>query len=185
MVERQSRSLQLGIEPSLSNVPVLSWKQLLNLVQKPPWEMTRTDVESFRDLLTARGKATSTICAQLSNINSFYRWCSRRALDSGCGEHYNPAAGVHRPALNEFATTDILSAEEAEPSNPFPKGEGFEGSARGGRDLRGGVAITGICLTDASPGENGGKSRNSLLNHLVVSGQRYTKITRHLYNLSR
>jgi hypothetical protein len=71
----------------------LAWKHLLALVRKPPWDMTRADIESYRAWLDER-KLSRARYATTSHIHMFYSWCSQKAIDPLTGPDFNPAAGI-------------------------------------------------------------------------------------------
>jgi site-specific recombinase XerD len=128
----------------LYNDSVRSWKQLLELVQKPPWSMTRADIEGYRAWLEARKLAPRTVRYHITYISTFYEWCSRGPIDpemtpkdngesstDGSGgtqtvegvdkpgadkpRTFNPACGVYKHTrAMDHSQTQILQREEVQ-----------------------------------------------------------------------
>jgi integrase len=88
-----------------------AWKQLLARVRKPPWDMTRADIEGYRAWLDER-LSPSTVRHQIAYIHIFYSWCSRKAIDPLAGPDFNPAAGI-RKHRGVYSKAQALTEEES------------------------------------------------------------------------
>jgi site-specific recombinase XerD len=89
-----------------------SWEQLLARVRKPPWDMTRADIEGYQAWLDGRGLSPTTVYPQIVYLNMFYKWCSQKAFDPLTGPDFNPAAGVgHRP--RDYRKAHAFTLEES------------------------------------------------------------------------
>jgi integrase len=93
--------------------PLRSWRQLLELVGKPPWDMTRADIQSYRAWLEEGKLAPSTVRNGINHISAFYSWCSQRATDAESGPDFNPAKGVYKHSEQGASKSQILSEEES------------------------------------------------------------------------
>jgi integrase len=97
---------------NMYNASHLAWKQILALVRKPPWAMTRVDMELYLAWLEERQLSQSTIRHQFVYISTFYGWCSEKAIDPLTGPGFNPAAGAcqHQKA---YSKAQALTEEES------------------------------------------------------------------------
>jgi site-specific recombinase XerD len=102
-----------GGRKGMVNNPLRSWKLLLELVGKPPWEMTREDIESYRAWLEERKLAPSTVRHAITHISLFYSWCSQRATDAETGPGFNPAEGVYKHSDQGYSKSQLLTEEES------------------------------------------------------------------------
>jgi integrase len=102
-----------GGSKGMVNNPLRSWKQLLELVGKPPWDMTRADIVSYRAWLEERKLAPSTVRHQHQHISVFYNWCSQKAIDPLTGPGFNPAEGVYKHTEQGASKLQILTEEES------------------------------------------------------------------------
>lgn len=87
-----------------------AWNQLFSFCGKTPWEISREDVSSWVESMSARGLAASTIAQRLAAISSFFTYLREaRGIQTD-----NPAgAKVLRPKTNLYASARFLSAEDA------------------------------------------------------------------------
>jgi hypothetical protein len=89
------------------------WKRLLELVNRPPWDISPSHLASFRTHLETQGLAPATVVKHLCCIHSFYRWVNRLDLDPLCEPGFNPVAGLPRPYVKPYASARMLTPAEA------------------------------------------------------------------------
>jgi integrase len=102
-----------GGSKGMVNNLLRSWRQLLELTGKPPWEMTRADIVSYRAWLEDGKLAPSTVRHRINTISVFYNWCSRRATDPLTGPDFNPAEGVYKHSEQSYSKSQLLTEEES------------------------------------------------------------------------
>jgi integrase len=89
-----------------------AWKYLLALVRKPPWDITRADLETHRAWLDERGLSPGTVRHHISFIHMFYSWCGRKAIDPLAGPDFNPAAGAWQHQ-GDYSKAQALTEQES------------------------------------------------------------------------
>jgi hypothetical protein len=91
---------------------IRSWRSLLGVCGKPPWEITQADIEQHAAWMESNGYSPISICSALTFISAFYRWCAEHQPDPECPPSFNPAAGVARPKYSRRPVSPLLSRLE-------------------------------------------------------------------------
>ena len=120
-----------GRLPSNRALVLRSWRKWLGGCSKPPWEITREDIQKHIARLEASGYAPSTIKSCVTCISAFYRWRAEQQPDPECPPGFNPAEGVRRPKIPQNPQSPLFSRGELEALLGYM---GRDASALGRRD---------------------------------------------------
>ena len=61
-----------------------TWRRLLRLCGKPPWELTEGDMEAYKKWMEEQGYAANTLRISLGLVINFYRWCGEKGINPQC-----------------------------------------------------------------------------------------------------
>ena len=105
---------QILYRPAGALLPLRVWRRLLRQQQLPPWELSPAHIQAHLDWMKTQGYADTTINIALGAIAAFYRWTAGQRPDPACPPAFNPAAGIPRPKIVDFARASLLSPAEVD-----------------------------------------------------------------------